>query len=183
MTTYDITLKIPEGVHVILEGTFVTVKGLKGSICKKFSYPTLVLNIEGDSILIKSILKKSNRSDKMYINTFQAHLHNMFYGVQHGYKATLKVCSGHFPITVGIEGNIVFVKNFLGEKLPRKSTIMDNVNVKVEGDQIIVEGIDIEKVGQTAARIEQSTRITNRDRRVYQDGCYIVKKPGEQRRA
>ena len=48
----------------------------------------------------------------------------------------------------------------------------------IKGDIIIVEGIDKELAGQTAARIEQSTRITNKDRRVFQDGCYITDKAG-----
>ena len=46
-----------------------------------------------------------------------------------------------------------------------------------EGDEITVSGIDIEECGQTAANIEQATRIKRLDVRVFQDGIYIVKKP------
>ena len=54
---------------------------------------------------------------------------------------------------------------------------MQGVKVNIQGDIIIVEGLEIEKVSQTAARIEQATRLTKVDRRVFQDGCFIIEKP------
>ena len=80
-------------------------------------------------------------------------------------------------MSVNVEGNKLKIKNFLGEKIPREASILDNVKVQVKGNEILVDGYDLEKTGQTASNIEQSTRITNRDRRVFQDGIYIVKKP------
>ena len=41
---------------------------------------------------------------------------------------------------------------------------------------VVVKGADREKVGQTAANIERACRIKKRDRRVFQDGVYIVSK-------
>jgi len=38
---------------------------------------------------------------------------------------------------------------------------------------VIVEGIDIEHVGQTAANIELATKVKDKDRRVFADGIYI----------
>ena len=56
---------------------------------------------------------------------------------------------------------------------------MESSDVKVEVKNkvdVIVTGADIEKVGQTAANIERACRIRKRDRRVFQDGIYIVAK-------
>ena len=38
----------------------------------------------------------------------------------------------------------------------------------------MVNGVDIEEVGQTIANIRQATRIRDRDSRVFQDGVYPV---------
>ena len=82
-------------------------------------------------------------------------------------------------MNVTLSGNQFSVKNFLGEKIPRKAVIPAGVKAEVKGDIVELTGVDKEKVGQAAANIEQSTRITNRDRRIFQDGCYIILKPGE----
>lgn len=180
MTLYDTNLEIPQGIEVKVEGQIVKVKGPKGTVEKKLHHPTLVITAEGKELWIRCKIKKPNKNNKMQINTFRAHIQNMIVGVQKPYKATLKVCSGHFPITVSMEGNKLLIKNFLGEKSPRKAAIDPGAKVTVQGDQILVEGSDIDAVSQTAARIEQSTRITNRDRRIFQDGCYITAKPGDE---
>jgi large subunit ribosomal protein L6 len=49
-------------------------------------------------------------------------------------------------------------------------------SVAVQGDELIVAGINKEHVGQTAANIEQATRIKRRDPRVFQDGIYCIEK-------
>ena len=42
-----------------------------------------------------------------------------------------------------------------------------------------IEPADIELVGMTATRMEQLTRVTKRDRRVFQDGIFITEKAGK----
>ncbi len=181
MTGFDTDIDLPQGVEATLQGVLLLLKGPKGSSKKRLYHPTIAIQLQGKKILITSKAKKPNKNHKMLINSFRAHIKNMILGVQKPYRATLKVCSGHFPITVMVEGNMVVIKNFLGEKSSRKTGIMEGVKVTVQGDQIIVEGVDLENVAQTAARIEQSTRITNRDRRIFQDGCYITLKAGEEK--
>jgi large subunit ribosomal protein L6 len=64
----------------------------------------------------------------------------------------------------------------LGERVPRVAKIVGKTQVKVEGSDLIVTGINIEEVGQTAANIEQACRIVGYDRRKFMDGIYIVSK-------
>src|SRR3972149_4636613 len=72
------------------------------------------------------------------------------------------------------KGNEFLIENLLGERHPRKAAILADTTVTIEGDQVVLQGPDLEAVGQTAANIERATKIQGRDPRVFQDGVYIV---------
>lgn len=174
------TINIPENIEVNIEGNNIIIKGPKGGIKKKLYHPRISVSLENKTISIKPKGKKPSKKDKTLIGTFRAHILNMIRGVKEGFEYKLRICSGHFPMNVSVEGDRVLIKNFMGEKIPRKAIILAGAQVKLEDDVILVSGIDKNIVSQTAARIEQATRITNRDRRVFQDGCYIISKAGKQ---
>src|SRR3989338_4358999 len=179
--SYSTQLEIPQGIDLQIVSNNIIVKGPKRNLERKFLNPKIELVKEGSFLLFKCRQGfKFSQSDKMLMNSFKAHVKNMFIGVDKGYSAKLKICSGHFPMNVTVDSSNVMIKNFLGEKVPRKARILDGVKVQVQGDIILVNGLDKEKVGQTAATIEQTTRITNKDRRIFQDGCYIISKPGDE---
>ncbi len=165
---------IPQDVNVTVGEEMVTIKKGNNEITKKLFYPTIELKKEGDKVVL--IPKKFTKREKKIINTFKAHLLNMFRGVQEPYVYKVKICASHFPMTVTIEGKTLVVKNFLGEKVPRKTTFGNGVDVKIDGDSITITSVDRELAGQTAAKFELCTRITNKDRRVFQDGLWIVEK-------
>jgi large subunit ribosomal protein L6 len=97
-----------------------------------------------------------------------------------GFEYKLKAVYSHFPMTIRVNGNQMTITNLFGEKVPRVAALPwspAEVEVKVQNKtDVTVSGADREKVGQTAANIERSCRIKNRDRRVFQDGIYIVSK-------
>ena len=76
-------------------------------------------------------------------------------------------------MTVNVQGDTLIVKNFTGERSPRIIKIMEDTKVTVKGEDIIVQGINLEHVSQTAATIQNSTKITNKDPRVFLDGIYV----------
>jgi large subunit ribosomal protein L6 len=80
---------------------------------------------------------------------------------------------------VDVEGDEVVIQNFLGEKAPRRTQIRGDTDVEIDGEDVTINGPSIEDVGQTAADIEQLTRVTDKDTRVFQDGVYIVEKPAK----
>lgn len=174
---YTDILKIPENIKVELVDNVIKVKGAKGEIQKKLLLPKIVVKKDSSSLSFAS--KNYCRKDKRIINTHKALIKSMFRGVTEGYVYRLKVCSGHFPITTELKGNVLIIKNFFGEKIPRKAKILDNIRVAIKGADITVEGLDKELTGQTAANIERATKIRNRDRRVFMDGIWIVEKEGK----
>jgi len=170
-------VEIPEGVEVTVENNVVKVKGPKGELQRELKYPGVqIFTEDGKVVVFKEFPRKK---DIAIARTFKAHIANMIKGVTEGFTYKLKAVYSHFPMTVKVQGDEVVIENFLGEKNPRRAKILPGVTVKVRGQEVIVEGIDKEAVGQTAANIEQATRITKWDRRVFQDGIYIVEKAGK----
>ncbi len=167
-------IKIPEGVSLSVDAGKVTVTGPKGSLFREMIAHNVDITSQADKIVLTSL--KPSKKEKMMLGTFYAHIKNMIKGVNIGYTYKLKVSSGHFPIAVSMKGNIFEIKNFFGERKPRTAKILNDVKVAIHGDMIEVTGTDLEKVSQTSANIEQATRITNRDKRVFMDRINIISK-------
>ncbi len=167
-------IAVPEGVVASVEGKRVKVSGPKGTVTMTFEIPWLELTAEGKEIVVRVPLER--RKHKAMLGTVQAHLRNAFKGVKEGWSQRLRIVYAHFPISVKVEADKkrVLILNFLGEKAPRVAEIVGDVQVRVEGDEVIVEGADKYEVGQTAWNIEKATRIKRRDPRVFQDGIYRV---------
>ncbi|MDO8555769.1 MAG: 50S ribosomal protein L6 [Nanoarchaeota archaeon] len=169
-------LVFPQGVSASVEYGIVKVKGPKGEVVRKLFHPVVKISVAPDGLMF--VAPAQTKSIKTILYTLFSHAKNMVDGVMNGFTYKLKICFVHFPTTVKVVGTEVIISNFLGEKIPRKANILVGVTVKVAGDSITVEGIDLEKVSQTAANIEMATRIVRRDRRRFQDGCYITEKAG-----
>ena len=177
LTKTEERIAIPKGVEVKAEKGMVTAKGAKGECMKNMIDPWIEIFVDGNDVVFK--LKRNTKKEKTRIWTYASHLQNMMKGALEGHVYKLKICSGHFPMTVSVSGEVLTVNNFLGEKKPRTMKLKKGVNVKVEGERITVESPDKELAGQTAASIEALTRITNRDLRIFQDGIYITDKDGK----
>lgn len=172
------TVEIPEGVEVGLEGTEISVKGPEGELKREFD----VLNLDFEKKENKLIIKceKATKREKKMMNTIVAHVNNMIKGVQKKFEYQVKICSSHFPITLNIQEKEAIVKNFLGEKVPRKVRIPQGVELKKEGEIITITSMNKELAGQTAANFEAATKIRKRDRRIFQDGIFIINKNGRE---
>lgn len=171
-------IEIPAGIEIKKEGKKVIVNGPEGEVSKEFNFGKLKFENKEGKILISYPI--ATRNDKRMINTITAHLKNMIKGAKEKYEYKLKICSSHFPINVEVKGNEALIKNFLGEKTPRKCKIPQDVEVKVNKEIITIKSANKELAGQAAANFEMATVVRNRDRRVFQDGIYIINKNGEE---
>jgi len=174
---YVENIELAEGVTASELQSVLTIKGEKGEVTRSFLYPTVKIKVEQKTVGF--LVPKMTKTEKKIVKTFLAHVRNMVRGVTEGHVYKLKICSGHFPMNVSIKGNKLEIKNFIGEAVPRVLNFKEGVDVKVEGDTITVSGIDKELIAQSAANIENITRRNGFDRRVFQDGIYIIEKDGK----
>ncbi len=169
-------IEVPEKVHITFDGGVVKVKGPQGEISKKLSHPRVKLEMKGKHVIVSSEMPR--KKEKALVGTYGAHIRNMFVGATKGFEYKMKIVYAHFPIKTAIKGDTFVIENFLGEKSPRKTKILGDTKVTIKGDQVLLNGPDVEDVGQTAANIERATKIKGFDPRVFQDGIYIIEKPG-----
>ncbi|MCC6012984.1 MAG: 50S ribosomal protein L6 [Candidatus Verstraetearchaeota archaeon] len=171
---YEESVEIPNDIKVSLNGSIVTLSGPKGTLTKDFSHTGVEIEYKEGKIFVRK--KGKGRRPKAMVGTVSAHIRNMIKGVKEGHVYKMKIIYAHFPISVKVIGNEVHIENFMGERAKRIAKIIGDTKVSVHGDEIIIEGIDKEAVGQTAANIHLATHIKDRDPRVFQDGIYIVEK-------
>ncbi|MBW3017426.1 50S ribosomal protein L6 [Candidatus Woesearchaeota archaeon] len=180
-TGIKVEVKLPAGVtaEVSEANQFATVVMKKGNSENKRTYDTKVAGIAADSGKIVISAPKDSRKYRKVVGTFEAHITNQAEGVEKIHVYKLKICSGHFPMSVTVSGDTLTIKNFLGETVPRTLKLRQGVSVKVSGTEIKVESTSIELAGQTAASIESLSKIKQKDSRIFQDGIYITEKDGE----
>jgi len=167
-------ITLPDGVNAQFTDDVLSITGPLGSTSKDFRLIRANVNIDSNKITIESF--GSRKKQRATFGTTVAHVNNLIIGVTEGYTYKLKTAFAHFPLTVKTEPGKIIVENFYGERGNRIAKVIGESNVSVKGDEIIISGINIEEVSQTAANLEQSTRIKNKDLRVYLDGIYLFEK-------
>lgn len=173
-THHEQSTPILEETTVTVEDQLVTVKGPKGELVKDFSHADVNITKTRNTITISVDYPRSRQL--ALVQTILSHIENMMLGVVHGVTYKMKVVYAHFPPTVKVQGDKLVVENFYGEKAFRKAKILPGVTVTVRGDEVVLEGIDIELVGQTAANIQHSTKLRRKDPRKFHDGIYVYEK-------
>ena len=169
-------IELPDDVSAEVDHLDLTVEGSGGSVTRRLWYPDVSVSIDDGTITIEWP-DDADRQTLATVGTFVSHVHNMIEGVTDGWEYKMEVFYAHFPMDVTVEGDSVAISNFLGERAPRHASIRGDTEVEVDGEEITLTGPSKEDVGQTAANIEQLTRVTDKDTRVFQDGVYITQKP------
>jgi large subunit ribosomal protein L6 len=180
-------IELPDDVDASLDHLDLTIEGPGGSVTRKLWYPDVSVSVEEitvedddgdrevDGVVITT--DEDDRKADATVGTFASHIRNMIHGVTDGWEYQMGVFYSHFPMQVSVEDGDVVITNFLGEKSARRTPVRGDTEVSVDGEEVTLTGPNIEDVGQTAADIEQLTRVTDKDSRVFQDGVYITQKP------
>ncbi|KAJ3188725.1 60S ribosomal protein L9 [Gaertneriomyces sp. JEL0708] len=176
----DKDITIPEGVTVDVKSRIVRVTGPRGALSRDFKHVSLeITKLAKSKINVK--VWHGGRKHIACIRTIASHIENMIKGVTKGFEYKMRFVYAHFPINVNVinDGAEVEIRNFLGEKHVRKIKMLPGVKIEHstnQKDEIILTGNDVDNVSQTAASIQQSTTVRNKDIRKFLDGIYLSEK-------
>lgn len=169
-------VEIPKGVKVKVHGSTISVAGTRGKLVKNFRHALLDISLRDNKLTVQKWF--GNKKELALVRTICTHIQNMIKGVTKGYQYRMRSVYAHFPINVTMhnEENVVEIRNFLGEKIVRKVRMENGVtcvNSSTLKDELVLEGNDLEAVSKSAALIQQSTTVKNKDIRKFLDGIYV----------
>lgn len=168
------TLDVPSDVEIALEGRKVTVKGQKGTLSRDFHFAPISMELKDKTLRIWA--EWPRKSETALVGTVHSHIGNMILGVQKGFTYKMKIVFSHFPVSVKVKDDAVIIENFTGERYARKARIVGSAKVKAESEDVIIQGVSLEDVSQTAANIEQTTKVRRKDPRVFLDGIFVYER-------
>ena len=168
---------IPDDIESSVENNRVILRFNNKENFRRFNFYGIELKKDGNEILIES--KRANKKELKIVFSTISHIKNMIKGLKDGFEYKLEIAFVHFPINIEYDkaNHKLIIKNFLGEKKNRIAETLPDVDVEINKNIILLKSHNIESAGQTAANIEKATHVKNRDRRKFQDGIYIIKKP------
>ena len=171
---HEVTIPIPDTVKIYEKHRILSVEGPLGKTRKSFKRIPVDLQVSGKSVILKSL--GTRKKDYAIFKTAESLINSLIKGVQKGYTFKMKIVYAHFPITVKAKDGNINVENFQGERAPRVSKIFGDTKVVPKGDDVIITGPVLTDVSQTAAALQQNTKVKNKDSRVFLDGIYLFEK-------
>jgi large subunit ribosomal protein L6 len=143
---------IPNGVEVRIEGNQVNVKGPKGALSRDF-HPDMILKLEDNIIQVER--PSDHRMHRALHGTTRSLLENMVQGVSSGFSKTLELVGvGYRAAKKG--NNLVLT---VGYSHPVEIAPEEGIELEVPVQtQVIVKGINKERVGAVAANIRSVRR-------------------------
>lgn len=139
-------INIPTGVEVALSGSNLTVKGPKGELARVIP-SSIEITIE-DSVLTVAARNKSNATQALW-GTWRSHIANDIKGVTDGYEVHLEIEGVGFKAVP--QGKNLELSLGFSHTVPVEAP--EGIAFATEKNEIVVSGIDKQRVTQTAAEI------------------------------
>jgi large subunit ribosomal protein L6 len=137
---------LPQGVTATIAGSAVTLKGAKGSLSLTVGPGVTVVQAEKHL----EVTYADPGQARTLAGSARAHLANMVQGVTKGYEKKLELVGVGFRAQVqGRQLNLT-----LGFSHPVNFPIPEGITIETPSQtEIVVKGVDVQKVGQVAAEI------------------------------
>lgn len=144
-----LAITIPEKVNVLQENkNCIHVKGNFGEL--KQDYPIDILNVEiAEKTVLVTIKDTQNRKARQFQGLYRTLIQNMVTGVSERFEKVLEINGVGYRAQV--KGKTLILN--LGYSHPIEFVIPENIEIKVEGNQLTVTGICKQEVGLLAANI------------------------------
>jgi large subunit ribosomal protein L9e len=174
------TVTIPKGVSCRVNARVVQIHGPRGKLERNFRHLAMdIYLINKKKLMVEKWF--GTKKEIAAVRTVCSHIENMIKGVTKGFQYKMRAVHAHFPINCVISENnsLIEIRNFLGEKHIRRVRMQPGVSVSnsaKQKDELVLEGNDIEAVSLSAALIQQSTTVKDKDIRKFLDGLYVSEK-------
>jgi len=138
---------VPSGVDININGQLVTIKGGKGELSHEIHS---LVNMEQEDNSLKFRAVNESKSANALAGTTRAILQNMVTGVNEGFERKLTIVGVGYRAQ--IQGNILNLT--LGFSHPVDFEIPEDITIETPTQtEVVIKGIDKQKVGQVAAEI------------------------------
>lgn len=141
-------IPIPEGVQIETQGEEIWAKGPKGEMKLKLP-PWVVVEKQENCLVVKPTAR--HRQAKACWGTARSLVANLITGVTQGWRKKLQVVGTGYRASLQGEKLVLNV----GYSHPVVISPPPGIVFKVDGEEITVEGVDKQLVGQVAAEIRQ----------------------------
>lgn len=140
-------ITVPAGVEINIEGNQLTVKGPKGTLTRNV-HADMKINLADNELSVER--PSDNRTHRALHGTTRSIISNMVEGVSTGFAKTLDLVGVGYRASK--KGSNVVLN--VGYSHPVEITPIEGVELDVPSQtQVVVKGIDKEKVGAMAANI------------------------------
>jgi large subunit ribosomal protein L6 len=141
-----IPVEIPSGVQINIDNNNVVVKGSKGELSHNLP-DGIIAKVEENQILVN----RKNDDYKALHGLNRTLINNMVIGVSEGYKKTLEIVGTGYRVQQKGQG----LELMLGYSHPVNVDAVQGIKYIVQENNITVEGIDKQQVGEVAANIRK----------------------------
>ncbi len=166
-------IPVPSGIKVDLKGVHVKVTGPKGTLERDIR-PEIEVIVDGDTLRIKC--KDDSRRTNAFSGLTRTLIDNMVIGVEKGYQKKLIVEGVGYRASVS--GSVLTLN--VGYSNPVEFNLPDGVSAKADKGEIVLDCIDKELLGQTAAKIRSIRKPEPyKGKGIRYAGEHIVRKAGK----